>query len=70
MLESLVSKCRGRELLSRNDIAKTEIGVEVRSENLSGYYAFPDGLTASEFMHRAAMEFVMETGQMGQASIF
>lgn len=70
MLEDLVHHCGGRELLSKDEIAKAEVGVEVRSDNLRGYYAFPDGLTASKFMHEAATQFVIETGEIGMASIF
>jgi hypothetical protein len=70
MLDNLLEQCRGRELVSKDEIGKQEVGVEIGSAHLRGYYAFPDGLTASTFMREAAAEFVMETGEIGLASTF
>jgi hypothetical protein len=47
MLDNLLEQCRGRELVSKDEIGKQEVGVEIGSAHLRGYYAFPDGLTAS-----------------------
>ena len=70
MLENIVDSFHGRELVNRNELATSEVGVEVRSENLLGLYAFPDARSASNFMQKATEEFVIETGEIALATVF
>ena len=70
MLENVVGRFQGRELVNKDELAKSEVGVEVRSENLLGLYAFPDSRSASNFMQQAAEEFVIETGEVAMARVF
>lgn len=70
MLEDLVQRCGGRELLAKSELKGDEIGVEIISANLLGLYAFPDRGRASRFLEQAPTKFVMETCEQGRGSLF